>query len=150
MSAAWLWVRLDLRQARPLAPRAGPARAVTTAVVLTAVAGSRRGASAVDRLVDQTKPATIAVLPNEPGFDWEAIEAIDGVEAVGQFPVSAYVVDGLPPEGRANFAYDAAVMHTVEAPVVLDGRLADPARDDEVGDHARVRGHLRARASATP
>ena len=78
----------------------------------------------------ETKPATIAVLPNEPGFDWEAIEAIDGVEAVGQFPVSSYVVDGLPDEA-ANFPYDAAVMHTVEAPVVLEGRLADPARDDE-------------------
>ncbi len=125
-----MWIRLDLRRRVRSLLVLALLVAVTTTVVLTAVAGSRRGASAVDRLVEQTKPATIAVLPNEPGFDWEAIEAIDGVEAVGQFPVSSYVVDGLPDEA-ANFPYDAAVMHTVEAPVVLEGRLADPARDDE-------------------
>jgi ABC-type lipoprotein release transport system permease subunit len=153
MSAAWLWIGLDLRKrARSLLVLALLVL-VTTAVVLTAVAGSRRGASALDRLLDRTKPATIAVLPNEPGFDWDAIKAIDDVEAVGQFPVSAYTVDGLPFDGPANFAYDAQVMHALETPVVLEGRVADPARDDElvitkafegafgkgVGDHLTVR-----------
>src|SRR6187549_3191551 len=132
MTAAWLWVRLDLlRRARSLVVLALLV-AFTTGVVLTAIAGSRRGADALDRLLDRTKPATIAVLPNEPGFDWDAIKAIDGVESVGQFAVASYVVDGLPPEGPANFPYDAEVMDSVERPVVLDGRLADPERDDEV------------------
>ena len=131
MSAAWMWIRLDLRRRVRSLLVLALLVAVTTTVVLTAVAGSRRGASALDRLLEQTKPATIAVLPNETGFDWEAVEAMDGVEAVGQFPVSSYVVDGLP-EGPANFPYDGAVMHTIETPVVLEGRLADPARDDEV------------------
>ena len=132
MSAALMWVRLDLRRrARSLLVLAVLV-ALTTAVVLTAVAGARRGQSAADRLLDRTAPATLAVLPNEPGFDWTAVEAIDGVAAVGQFPVAAYLIDGLPPEGPANFVYDDQVMHALERPVVLDGRLADPARDDEV------------------
>ena len=106
--------------------------AVTTTVVLTAVAGSRRGASAVDRLLERDEAGhDRRAARTSPGFDWEAIEAIDGVEAVGQFAVAPYVVDGLP-EGPANFPYDAEVMHSIEAPVVLEGRLADPARDDEV------------------
>jgi hypothetical protein len=127
-----MWIRLDLRRRLRSLVVLALLVALTTTVVLTAVAGSRRGASAISRLLEQTKPATIAVLPNEPGFDWEAVEAIEGVEAVGEFPVASYLVDGLPPEDVANFPYDADVMRTIEAPVVLEGRLADPTRDDEV------------------
>lgn len=131
MSAVWTWVRLDLRsRVRSLAVMALLV-ALTTGVVLTAVAGARRGATAVDRLLDRTKPATIAVLPNEPGFDWERVAAIPGVEAVGRFPISSYWVDGVPAEESADFAYTHEVMDEIERPVVLEGRLADPSRDDE-------------------
>ena len=132
MSAAWMWVRLDLRRRIRSLLVLALLVALTTGVVLTAVAGSRRGADALDRLLEKTKPATIAVLPNKPGFDWDAVKAIDGVESVGLFPVASYLIDGLPPEGPANFPYDAEVMDSIERPVVLDGRLADPTRDDEV------------------
>lgn len=149
MSAAWTWVWLDLRRRRRSLAVLALLVALTTAVVLTAAAGSRRGATAVDRLLDETKPATLAVLPNEVGFDWDEVRAIDGVEAVGLFPLSSYLVDGRPSD---QFAYDAAVMYEIEAPIVLEGRLPDPSRDDEavvtaayeqtygkgVGDHATI------------
>ena len=130
MSAGWTWVRLDLRSRLRSLLVLALLVAITTAVVLTAVAGSRRGSSVVDRLLDVTKPATIAALPNEPGFDWAAVEDIDGVEAMSRFALGDYVTDGVPPEAQA-FPFDAEAMHSIEAPVVLDGRLADPARDDE-------------------
>ena len=132
MNALAAWVRLDLRRrARSLAVLALLV-ALTTATVLTAVAGARRGSTAVDRLLDLTKPATIAVLPNEPGFDWDAVAALPGVEALARFPLAPYQVEGLPDEA-ADFPYaDPSIMDTIERPVVLDGRLADPARDDEV------------------
>jgi hypothetical protein len=131
MSALATWVRLDLRRrGRSLAVLAVLV-ALTTATVLTAVAGARRGSTAVDRLLDRTRPATIAVLPNEAGFDWEAVAAIDGVEAIARFPLSQYLVDGLPADA-ADFAYaDPSIMETIERPVVLEGRMADPARADE-------------------
>jgi hypothetical protein len=50
--------------------------ALTTGTVLTAAAGGRRGASGYDRLQAATIPATVAVLPNQPGFDWAKVEAL--------------------------------------------------------------------------
>ena len=119
-----MWIQLDLRRRVRSLLVLAVLVAVTTAVVLTAVAGSRRGATAVDRLVEQTKPATIAVLPNEPGFDWEAIEPSKALRP-GPVRREDYVVDGC--RRAANFPFDAAAMHSIEVPVVLEGRLADPA-----------------------
>lgn len=132
MNAVAAWARLDLRRrARSLAVLAVLV-AVVTGTVLTAVAGARRGGTAVDRLLERTRPATLAVLPNEPGFDWDAVAAIPGVDAVARFPVSPYEIEGVPSEDAADFAYmDAALMHEIERPVVLEGRLADPSADDE-------------------
>jgi hypothetical protein len=126
------WVRLDLRRrARSLAVLAVLV-ALTTATVLTATAGARRGSTAVERLLEQTRPATIAVLPNEPGFDWDAVAAIPGVEALARFPLFTFVVEGVPDEA-IDFAYaDPEVMQSIERPVVLEGRLLDPEREDEV------------------
>jgi cell division protein FtsX len=131
VSAAWAWVRLDLRgRARSLAVLAVLV-ALTTGVVLTAVAGARRGGTAVDRLLERTLPATVAALPNQRDFDWEAVAALPEVEAIGRFPVSQYYVDGID-QDAVNFAYDDATMIDLERPVVLEGRLTDPTRDDEV------------------
>ncbi|MGH9275551.1 MAG: hypothetical protein ACRDZU_12970, partial [Acidimicrobiales bacterium] len=132
MNALVVWVRLELRRrVRSLAVLALLV-ALATATVLTAVAGARRGSTAIDRLLAETKPATIAVLPNEPGFDWDAVAAIPGVEAIARFPLSAYEVEGLPADEAVDFAWvDPSIMDTIERPVVLEGRLADPSRDDE-------------------
>jgi ABC-type lipoprotein release transport system permease subunit len=125
------WVRFDTRaRARSLAFLAVLV-AITAATLITATAGARRGASAVDRLVDRTLPATIAVLPNEPGFDWEEVRKIPEVEAMGRFVVGGFEVEGVPADA-IDFPYvDPAVMDTIERPVVLEGRVADPARADE-------------------
>ena len=130
MSAAWAWMRIDLRgRARSLAVL-GLLVALTTGVVLTATAGARRGGTAVDRLLERTLPATVAALPNQQGFDWDAVEKLPNVAAIARFPVSQYFIKDLPPEA-ANFAYGDGAMIDIERPVVLEGRLADPSRDDE-------------------
>src|ERR1700753_2893443 len=61
--------------------------ALTTGTVLAAVAGARHGQTAFDRLWAQTLPATIAVVPNQPGFDWSRIEALPEVAATSLFVV---------------------------------------------------------------
>ncbi len=133
MRAVATWVRFDVRTRLRSLVVLALLVALSTSVVLTAMAGARRGASAIDRLLDKTLPATLAVLPNEPGFDWDAVAELPGVEAIGRFPITAYEVEGLPPDSGADFAYlDDAVMRDIERPVVLEGRLADPSRDDEV------------------
>ena len=130
MSAVWLWIRLDLRSRKRSLLVMALLVALTTGVVLTAVAGARRGSTAVDRLLDRTMPATVAALPNEQGFDWEAVEELPNVAAIARFPVSQYFIKDLPPEA-GNFAYGDRAMIDIERPVVLEGRLADPSRDDE-------------------
>lgn len=132
MNAWATWVRLDLRRRTRSLSVLALLVALSAATVMTAVAGARRGATAVDRLLEVSEPATLAVLPNQPGFDWDAVAAIPGVAAIARFPLSQYEVDGLDAQTETDFAYaDASIMSTIERPVVLDGRLADPARDDE-------------------
>ena len=99
MSAVWLWIRLDLRSRKRSLLVMALLVALTTGVVLTAVAGARRGSTAVDRLLDRTMPATVAALPNERGFDWEAVEELPNVAAIARFPVSQWYIKDLPPGG---------------------------------------------------
>src|SRR6202034_1217978 len=102
-------------------------------VVLTAVAGAGRGNTAFDRMWARTLPATVTVLPNQPGFDWSKVAALPGVTAVGLFAVyyggSIEGMDG----GDVGFPRaNDGVGQTVERPVVLAGRVDNPRRVDEV------------------
>jgi hypothetical protein len=129
-----VWLSLELsRRWRSLAVLA-LLIAIATGTVLTAVAGARRGASSVDRLLAETRPTTVVVLPNEPGFDWNKIRALPEVETLTTFPVSDFGVEGIPMS--ANVAQfppaDKDVLRGIERPVVLEGRVFDPTRVDEV------------------
>lgn len=109
--------------------------ALATGTIVTAIAGARRGATAIDRLVDDSLSATVMVLPNQPGFDWSAVRALPEVESLTEFVVnSAVVVDPSDhdPDGVAFPPADDSVWQSIERPVVLDGRVPDPGRDDEV------------------
>ncbi len=133
MTLTRAWLRLELRRRWRSLVVLALLVALATGTVLTAVAGARRGASAPDRLLARVLPSDIAVLPNQPGFDWEPVRALPVVEALHTFALSGAYVEGeggelipveLPP-------VDDEVTRTIERPVILEGRLADPARADE-------------------
>ena len=127
------WLRLELpRRWRSLALLA-LLIALATATVLTAVAGARRGHSAVNRLYGPTLPATVTVLPNQPGFDWNKIRALPQVEAVSRFAVSFGSTVENAPGAETQFPFlDSSMTRTIERPVVLAGRLYNPDAADEV------------------
>ena len=126
------WLRLESRRRwRSLLVLALPVALATTAV-LAAVAGARRGQTAYDRLAARTLPATIAVLPNQPGFDWSKVRALPEVSVLTTFVISSFVVDGYPEADVGFPPADSQIMRTIERPVVFEGRLFNPDRPDEV------------------
>jgi len=108
--------------------------AVSTATILTALAGARRDKTAFDRLWARTLPATVTVLPNQPGFDWAPIRKLPEVAALTTFAVCGFMIDGYPLASQeVGFPPgDSQLWHTIERPVVLSGRVLDPSRVDEV------------------
>src|SRR6266568_6755959 len=133
MPLLMLWLRREARLRWPALLACCLLMAITSATVLTAVAGARRGASTVTRLLAVTRPATAEVVPNEPGFDWNRIRALPEVEALTTWPSPAGLPTDVAPANAPNpfVPADTEAMRTIETPVVLVGRLADPARPDE-------------------
>jgi hypothetical protein len=132
MSGIAVWTRLDGRRHwRSLAVLALLV-AIATATVLAAVSGARRGQTAFGRLWAQTLPMTVAVLPNQPGFDWAQVRALPEVSALTTFALSGFAVEGAPAAQTGFPPADSQVMQTIERPVVLQGRSFNPARADEV------------------
>lgn len=113
--------------------------AFATASVQATAAGARRGATAVDRLLEVTEPATLAVLPNRGAFDWDAVRTMPEVEALSAFAVTGFAVEGIgdhhdvDPTQIGGFPFvDDEAWDTIERPVVLQGRIPEPTRSDEV------------------
>jgi hypothetical protein len=118
------WLRLESRRRwRSLLVLALLVALATTAVIAS-VAGARRGQTAYDRLPARTLPATIAVLPNQPGFDWSKIRALPEVSVLTTFVISGFVVDGYPEADVGFPPADSQIMRTIERPVVFSGRVA--------------------------
>jgi hypothetical protein len=128
----WAWLRLDLRRrARSLVALALLVT-LAAATVMAAAAGAGGGGSAVDRLLARTLPATVGAVPNQPGFDWTRIRRLPEVAALTEFLLTgSYVIEGIPGANVAFPSLDRELFTTVERPVVLSGRLADPSRPDE-------------------
>ncbi len=127
------WLRLELRHHWRSLLVLGLLVAVSTATVLTATAGARRGHSAVDRLWAQTLPGTVTVLPNQPGFDWGKVRALPEVETLTEFPVVFGFALQCCPEASTGFpTVDDQMGTTIERPVMLSGRMYNPQRADEI------------------
>jgi FtsX-like permease family len=146
MGIAGAWLRLDLRRRWRSLVVLALLVALSAGVVLTAAAGARRGNTAFDRLWAGTLPATVTVLPNQPGFDWSKVAAIPGVTAVGLF--SVYYGAGVEGMDGVDLGFPPAnggVGQTVERPVILAGRMDDPSQPGEAiaSPHFMTAHHLR-------
>ena len=127
------WLRLEVRRRWRSLLVLALLVALATATVLAATAGARRGQSVVERLYAGTLPATVTVLPNQPGFDWGKVRALPEVAAVSEFPVSfGFALPCCPDAGTGFPPIGDEYGRTIERPYMLAGRMFDPARVDEV------------------
>jgi FtsX-like permease family protein/MacB-like protein len=132
MGMALAWLRLDLRRRWRSLVVLALLVALSAGVVLTAVAGARRGDTAFGRLWARTLPGTVVVLANQPGFDWAKVRALPEVTALGLFAVYyGAAVEGMDGVDLGFPPGNTDAFRTVERPVVLAGRLANPDRADE-------------------
>ena len=127
------WLRLDARRRWRSLAVLTLLIALATGIVLTSIAGARRGQTAFDRLWARTLPATVTVLPNQPGFDWARVAALPEVAALTRFPVVfGSQAQGFPAASSGFPLADDQMTRTIERPVILAGRLFNPRRADEV------------------
>jgi hypothetical protein len=127
------WLRLDARRRWRSLLVLALLVALATATVLAATAGARRGQTAFARLWASTLPATVTVLPNQPGFDWARVQALPEVAAVSEFPVAfGFTVECCPDASAIFPPIGDALGRTMERPALLAGRVPDPARADEI------------------
>jgi hypothetical protein len=130
MTTVMSWLRLELRRRWRSLAVLTLLVAVASGAVMTALAGARRNASALDRFEARTLPATAAILANTPDFDWGKVRALPEVNAFTTFGPT-FPIEGLPPEAEAEPAMQPATMTTIEKPIMFSGRMFDPTRSDE-------------------
>ena len=139
MTAVWMWFRVEWRTRWRALVGLLLLIAFATAAVAATTAGARRGTTAMDRLAAVSDPATVMVLLNQGAYDWDVVRAMPQVESVAAFAVSGFAVEGvtddpdIDPSSLGSFPFvDDQVWTALERPVLLDGRLPDPTRADEV------------------
>lgn len=100
-------------------------------LVLLAATGAHRARTAYDRLYDANLGPDAFLDPGSlDDATVEELAALPGVEGLGRFSMVPVAPAGAMAGGFA--ALDPDVLDTVLRPVVLDGRLAEPAATDEV------------------
>jgi hypothetical protein len=128
------WLRLEVRRRWRSLIVLALLVALATATVLAAAAGARRGQTAFDRLWAGTLPATVTVLANQPGFDWNKVRALPEVAVLSEFPVSdtPFVLTCCPQAAAGFPSIGDEMTRTIERPVLLAGHLFDPGRAGEI------------------
>ena len=140
MSAAWVWRRCQWRRRLVPALATTALFAVAVGLVLTTAAGARRTQTAYPRMVAAVGASDVLANPDlgvDTALDFDAVEALPGVEAVG---VSAGMFLVPPTDaGTPDFTVpilsiasaDGELGYTIDRPLLRAGRLPDPDAVDE-------------------
>ena len=132
-SAIRLWARTELRNRWRTLVVLGIVAGLAGGLVLAAVAGSRRTATAFDRYREATAAPDAIVFGTQVnliGADYRAVMALPEVIAGGEFTLAPVVIN--EPRLTTLTPGDTQLYRTVARPLLTSGRLPNPSRDDEV------------------
>lgn len=132
MRVVWAWLRLDLRRRWQSLAVLTLLVAIAGGLVMVSLTGARRAVTVQERLASNTLPATSAVLPNTPGFDWSPVRNLPEVAAVAPIVVDyEMAIEGVSGDTLGFPVVGPDFGRTVEKPVIFSGRMFDPTRADE-------------------
>ena len=133
MTVTRSWLRLELRRRWRSLTVLALLIGIAGTTVFAALAGARRGASALQRLDARTLPSTAMILANVPGFDWTPVAKLPEVEALTKFVVDYTMTPvGFSGDGLSFPEADHVLLSRIEKPVIFEGRALDANRADEV------------------
>ena len=133
--AAAGWARADLRARWRSLVALGVLVGVCLGLAAAAVAGARRTDTSFDRLRSRTSAADAIVFPGQVGIyqaDWDALRRRPEVAALARWTLTFGRVPGHEEEAVLFAATDSVWLNEVDRPVVVEGRMFDPAAPDEV------------------
>ena len=135
MSAAWLWVRADLRRRWRSWVVLGILAGISVGLAAAGVAGARRTDRAVPDYVAAAHVPDAAVLANDPAYDAAKQAQVARLPNVtGVFPfVVPFATNVSTPAGMdTSLAPATAAAMREMLGVLVEGRLPNPARADEI------------------
>lgn len=143
-SAARLWARADIRRRWASLVLLGVLAGITGGIAVAVFDGARRTDSALERLRERTEASDAIVFATQGGAfdpDWSIVSRSRGVERLGIWSLTWGSIDGGPITGPLFAPADDVWTTSMDRPIVVAGRLADPNRADEVmidADAARL------------
>ena len=141
MKAVWLRARAEIRSRRRALISAALICGLVGAAVLATLAGARRTQSVYPRFLETNRAEDVIISDIsvfEPVFwkpDFERLSRLDYVESAVEFTIGGV---GGGPEGDLSegsvfvASHDPDFMRTIHRPLVVEGRLPDPTKADEI------------------
>lgn len=135
-AAVWLWARREGGQRWRTLVVLGLLAGMTAGLALAGAAGARRTNTAYERFREVALAPDATIFATQVGLgdaDWDAVRALPEVEAAGAWAIpfgTAVELDG--EYGGLLAPADVHAYRDVNRPLLVEGRLPDPNRTDEV------------------
>ncbi|HJQ04211.1 MAG TPA: FtsX-like permease family protein [Nocardioides sp.] len=133
MTAVLAWARLDVRRHWRSLLLLAAMVALSTGVVAAAFTAAHRGDTALARLDERSLPATVLVPSYDAHLDLRPLQQLPYVDGFMRFAQGGLglVSDGFQGTTSRQSPIDDQAYTDVEKPVVIAGRMFDPAAPDE-------------------
>ncbi|MDQ1384026.1 MAG: putative transport system permease protein [Actinomycetota bacterium] len=132
---AAMWARADVRARLRSLLALGVLVGLTVGLAVAALAGARRTDTAFARLRNRTQAADAIVFPGQVGVfkaDWSALARRPEVAMIARWTLTFGRAKGFDEEATFFLPSDHVWLREVDRPVVVEGRMFDATKADEV------------------